>query len=193
MSKRQQQQRKKNREAQKRQQEELQAHRSAAQTSAQHAENLVDEMQSPEFLDKFRDAELPGWLEEELGPEASPVWSIANESQSDYRRHRFLNENRAERVIAEHNPGRLCKGPILELAQRVHNRPDKSARIDLTDQEVRWIREAERAKTAQQSLGKDARGLRAVTEAINTTRVEHGDDGDSDGGSVRGSLRKVFK
>ena len=181
------------REAQKRQQEELQAHRASAQTSAQQAEQLVDEMQSPEFLDKFRDTELPDWLEDELGPETSPVWAIANESRDDYRRHRFLNENRAERVIAEHNPGRLCRGPLLELAQRVHNRPDQSPRIDLTDQERRWIREAENAKTAQQSLGQEARGLRAVTEAINTTRVEHGDDNDNDGGSVRGSLRKVFK
>ncbi|WP_121744892.1 hypothetical protein [Natronorubrum halophilum] len=163
--------------------------------SARQAENLVEEMQSREFLDEFRDINFPAWLEDELGPEISQVYPIANETRADYRRHRWLNENRAERIVTEHSPGRLCRGPLLELAQGINDRPDQSPRIQQTDQERRHVREAETAKTAMQSLGQDARGLRAVTEAVHTSRVERSDsDGaDGSGGRVRGALNKVFK
>lgn len=179
----------------KRAQEEIQAHSAASAESAREAERLVEELQSREFLEEFRDLGLEEWLDDELGPEASPVWAIANESGADYRRHRFLNENRAERVIAEHSPGRLCRGPLLELAQEINDRPDQPPRIDLTDQERRHIREAEHAKTSMQSLGRDARGLRSITEAINTVRSESSDSGggDDSGGRVRGALAKVFR
>jgi hypothetical protein len=179
---------------QKRRQEEVQAQRAAAEYSARQAEQLVEEMSGPDFIDKFRDADVPEWLEEQMGAELSGVYAIANETSEDHRRHRWLNENRAERIIAEQNRGRLCRGPLLEMAQGVHERPDEHPKIGITDAERRQIRETESVKTSMQSLGKDARGLRALTEATAVTRTEHGDDAGDGGGKsrVRNALGKVF-
>lgn len=181
-----------NPEQQKRQREELQDHSVSSQQAAQQAERLVEEQKTPEFLEEFRDTDFPEWVEEELGPETSQVWAIANETRSDHRRHRWLNENRSERVISEHEPGRLCRGPLLELAQGVNDRPDIGVATDQTDRERRHVREAEEAKTALQSLGVEGRGLSAVTEAIHTTRTESKEEGE-ESGRVRGALNKVFR
>lgn len=180
-------------EKQKRDQEELQAAAASSRVGAAHADQLVDEMRNEQFLDAIRETDFDSWLEDELGPEISPVYAIANETQEDYRRHRFLNENRAERVISEHNPGRLCRGPLLELAQGINNKPDKAVATHLSADEKRHIREAESAKTAMQSLGKEARGLRSITEAVTTTRVENENEGSESSGSVRSSLSRIFK
>ncbi|PCR89442.1 hypothetical protein [Natrinema ejinorense] len=181
------------REQQQRQREELQERSASSKQASRQAEQLVEETQSQEFLEEFRDADMADWIEEELGPELSQMFPIANESREDYRRHRWLNENRAERIVSEHDPGRLCRGPLLELAQGVHDRPDQAPRIGQTDQERRHVREAETAKTAMQSLGIEARGLRSVTEAVHTSRLEKTDEGDSgSSGRIRGALNKVF-
>ncbi|SNZ06149.1 hypothetical protein SAMN06269185_1066 [Natronoarchaeum philippinense] len=177
-----------------RRQEDAQGQRAMAEQSARQAEELVEEMSGPDFIDKFRDPDVPEWLEEELGAELSGVWPLANETAEDHRRHRWLNENKADRVIAEQNAGRLCRGPLLELAQNVNTRPDETAKMGQTDWERRQTREAEGVKTAMQSLGKDGRGVSALTEATAVYRREQGGD-DSSGGSkgrVRKTLGKVF-
>lgn len=168
-----------------RRQEELNAHSASAnaavQTAAEHfqekRENFLDELSDPEV-----DSEDFENLSQILGPDLSRAYILANKQPEDLRRDFFLNENEAERVLNEHNAGRLCKGPFLALAQGVNHRPDMVINGQLTADEKRKIREGLRVKTARQSLGVGARGLKAASEIITTTHVDHGDgDGDDDG------------
>lgn len=178
--------------------EEVQATDAATRSALDRALREED-LDREDILDKLRRPDVDGSvvedLEEQLGPELSGVYAIANWTREDYQRARWLNENKAERVLAEQNPGRLCTGPFLELAQGTHRRPDKFANRPRTPDEERAVREAlGSVKTAMQSLAKGGEGLSAVADitAVTEHRQRRDDDDDSGGGRVRNAFGRVF-
>ena len=176
-----------------RRREEIQAQQAASQYASQAAaSSAFEQLERPEFLDKLSDAQVSSeffsTIEGMLGPEISRMHMLANETDEDFHRHFWLNENRAEQIIAEHSPGRLCKGPVAAVAQGVHN-TDQPVMTGFTEQEKRMVWEALSVKTAMQSLAKNNRGLRSVTEATAVSKVEHDKNDD---GSGKRFYQRVF-
>lgn len=178
---------------QQRRREEMAAQQAAASNMAQHATQQLEELQSAEFLDKLSDPEVDSeffpHLESLLGPEMARPLMLANEGKEEFNRHFWLNENLAERIIAEHNPGRLCKGPVAAVAQGVH-RTDQPVNVEFTDQERRMVWDASKVKTALQSLAIGNRGLKAVTESTAVTRKEGSDEQEQ--GRMGAAFSRVF-
>lgn len=180
-----------------RQQAEVQSQSVAANAAIEQALR-EQELDREDILDKLRRADVDGQvveqLEDQLGPFLSGVYPIANLTPKDHHRQRWLNENEAERHIAAQNPGRLCRGPLLELAQGTNERPDKWADQPRTPDEERVTREAlTGVRTAFQSLGKGGEGLSAVADITAVTEHrQHKDEEESGGGRIRGALRKVY-
>lgn len=164
--------------------EEQQAQSAAASGAMQEA---LREVQDEQFLERFRDVDIKGDDESsvlnELGVELAGVFAVANEDEDDYRRHKWLNRNKRERLRAARNPGRLCRGPFYELATGTHKRANQRPPKRLTQRDRRIIREAMEAKTALHSLGRGGEGLSAVSEvtAVTEHRRETEPEDDSSG------------
>lgn len=177
-------------------QEEIQAHgaavgegiRTAAKEQPQQQRHFLDELSDPEV-----DSEDHPHLSDTLAPDLSRSHIFANKDEEDIWRHRLLNENQAERMLAEHNFGRLCRGSIRRVALGIQDRPNVPTPEPLTQQEKRLTRSALSVKTARQTLAKGRAGLKAVSEITTATRVDRGDDGDDGGdGRLRRWSSKVF-
>ena len=177
-----------------RDQEELNAQQASTQAASQVAARqqaqgqgqaaLLDQISDPDAFNGDDEA-----LEQWFGIDFARSHALAQKDEEDVWRDRWLNENEADRVIHEHNPGRLCFGPFLELAQGVNDR-DVSAQEHLTDVGKRKTREAMKAKTAYQTMSKDGRTFKGITEIVTTNKVERNDGGDDSGrlGKVRKKL-----
>ena len=166
------------------QQEEFQATTQASgaatQASAQAASRKLQErLENPEFFAQLRDVDIDTteypWLEAKLGPLQAGAHLIANRSEEYENETRWLDKNRAERMVAEGEPGRLCRGKTLAVAQGVHRRDDKTLTQPNTPDERRAMRDALEAVTNFKSLGVDNVGLSSVTEATAVSRVEKGE------------------
>lgn len=164
--------------------EERQAQSAATQTTVAEA---LDRHDREQFLERFRDIDIKGEdadkIMSELGLEFAGIYAIANEDDSDYRRHLWLNRNRRERARSDRNPGRLCEGDILQLARGTHKRPDTESVSELTKRERRQMYEAFEARTALNSLGKGGEGLSAVSEVTAVTEHRRQTEPDDEGGS----------
>lgn len=174
-------------------QKELNAQQASAQVAAQEAarqgqqgqNRLLEQVSNPDIFNGSDEA-----LEEQLGIDFARPHILSQKEEEDVWRHRWLNENEADRIIHEQNPGRLCFGPFLALAQGVHDR-DTHPNERLTDVGKRKTREALNAKTAFQTMGKNGRTWKGISEIISTNKVERdGDESDSTGrlGKVRQKL-----
>ena len=171
--------------------EELNAQRAGTQTASQVAARRAQHRpQQSQLLEELSDPDIfngdDAVLEEWLGNDFARSHALAQKEEEDVWRDRWLNENEADRIIHEHNPGRLCFGPFLELAQGVHDR-DVDAQGELTNVGKRKVRTALDAKTAYQTMAKNGRTFKGVTEIVTTNKVERNDNGDGD----RGRLGKV--
>lgn len=177
-----------------RDQEELNAQQAttqaASQVAAQQAQrgqgHLLEEISDPDIFNG-EDEQLQQWF----GIDFARSHALAQKEEEDVWRDRWLNENESDRVIHEHNPGRLCFGPFLELAQGVHDR-DVSAQQQLTDVGKRKTREAMKAKTAFQTQGKEGRTFQGLTEIVTTNKVERDRDGSDSSGRLGKVRSKLF-
>jgi hypothetical protein len=156
-----------------------------AATSASQRK-LEEKIENPEFFQQLRDADLSAgddsefaWIEDELGPATSGAHIIGNRGPEYERQVEWLNRNRAERVISESEPGRLCSGSTLRVAQRVHGRPDKDVKPERTMDEKRGVRDAFDALTNLRSLAVGAQGLKSVTQATAVSKVEKSESKES--------------
>lgn len=174
------------------------ANRSAISEANQMARQAIEErMQNPEFLDKLQDAdvnsEVHDWLEDEIGPPLSGAHILGNMEEMHRHRQRWLNYNKVERMVAEQQPGRLCREHpyLLRIAQGVHKRDDKDLREPLTSDEKRVLRDVAEVLTVRQSLAVEAEGLESVTTATTETRNVQNSKEESSGfrGKVRGYLK----
>jgi len=174
--------------------EELAAHRASAQVASQTAARetrrgqgaLLEQISDPDIFNGS-DQELEEWF----GIDFSRAHALAQKDEEDVWRDRWLNENEADRVIHEHNPGRLCFGPFLELAQGVNDR-NVPAQQDLTDVGRRKTREAMKAKTAYQTMSKNGRTFKGVTEIVTTNKVERNDGSENSSGRLGSMRQKLF-
>ena len=175
-------------------QEEIEAQRAGAQAASQLAAKRAKRGQG-QLLQQISDPDIFDGNDEVLGDIFGPDFSrshvLGQKEEADVWRHRWLNENEAERIIHEANPGRLCFGPFLALAQGVHNR-DPEPQKPMTDVAKRKIRQTADAKTAYQSMAKDGRTFKGVTEIVTTSKVEREGENSNDRGRI-GKLRdKMF-
>lgn len=177
-----------------RDQEELNAQQATTQAASEVAirqaqrgqGQLLQEISDPDIFNGEDEA-----LEKWFNIDFSRSHALAQKEEEDVWRDRWLNENEGDRVIHEHNPGRLCFGPFLELAQGVHDR-DVTAQRELTDVGKRKTREAMKAKTAYQTMSKNGRTFQGITEIVTTNKVERNDSGDGDTGRLGKVRNKLF-
>ena len=177
-----------------RDQEELNAQQATTQAASQVAArqaqrgqgHLLEELSDPDIFNGADEA-----LEQSFGIDFARSHALAQKEEEDVWRDRWLNENEADRVIHEHNPGRLCFGPFLELAQGV-NDIDAEPQREMTDAAKRKTRTALDAKTAYQTMGKDGKTFRGVTEIVTTNKVERDGDVEESGGRLSKIRNKLF-
>jgi hypothetical protein len=153
---------------------------------------LQERKQNPEFLDRLRDlgldtSDFPR-MSSRLGPAGADSHLIGNRSEEYEREIKWLDQNRAERVVAERESGRLCNGRRLAIAQRVHQRDDKSVQGQLTIDEKRAIRNAFQAVTDYKSLAIGAKGIDALTTATTVTKRETNEEQSGATGRLSGFL-----
>ena len=174
--------------------EELAAHRATAQVASQAAARQAQRGQG-HLLEQISDPDIFNGsdeiLEEQLGIDFARSHALAQKDESDVWRDRWLNENEADRIIHEHNPGRLCFGPFLELAQGV-NKLDAQAQTPMTDAAKRKTREGLKAKTAYQTMSKNGRTFAGITEIVTTNKVERNDESEDSGGRLSKVRNKLF-
>lgn len=163
------------------QRQAAQRDRVAAETAGRVAgdaarQQVAKRIENPEFFQQLRDPDVDSgefpWLEDELGPLFSGAHIIGHRDD-DYEQHiKWGNMARAERVIHEGSPGRLCRGSVQEIAQGTHTREDKAAKGPHTVDERRAVRDAHEASTNLKSLAVGAKGLNSVTQATAVSKVE---------------------
>ena len=169
--------------------EEQNAQGAAASTASQVAAEQHSRRRQTQLIQELSEADVldaESGLKDILGVDFGRTHILAQKEEEDVWRNRWLNENEADRIIHEHNPGRLCKGPFLELAQRVNDR-DADPKKPMTAEGKRQVRTALEAKTEQQTMSKGGKTFRGITEIVTTSKVERNDNDDGD----RGRLGKV--
>jgi len=175
-------------------QEELAAQGASAQVATQEAARQTRRGQSA-LLEQISDPDIFNGidepLEEQLGIDFSRSQVLAQKEEEDVWRDRWLNQNEADRIIHETNPGRLCFGPFLELAQGVHDR-DVSPHGEMTDVGKRKTRQALKDKTAFQTMGKNGRTFKGITEIVTTNKVERDESGSDSSGRLGKIRQKLF-
>ena len=174
--------------------EELAAHRESARVASQAAARQQERGQAP-LLQEISDPDIFNGsdeiLKEEIGIDFARSHALAQKEEEDVWRDRWLNENEADRIVHEHNPGRLCKGPFLELAQGVNNL-DAQPQGEMTDAAKRKTREALKAKTAFQTMSKKGRTFKGITEIVTTNKVERNDSDENSSGRLGNIRQKLF-
>jgi len=118
------------------------------------------------------DTEKYDFLEGLLGPETAASHAIGSRSRQYEQQIKWGMLGKGEQHIAERSPGRLCSGYRLEIAQRVHQRRDKSTEEPLTTDERRALRSGYEAATNHQSLSVEGRGIKTVGETTVTAKRE---------------------
>ena len=175
-------------------QEEIAAQRAAAQSASEIASKRgpIDRgrlLQQISDVDIFEGDDQA--YEDLFGFDFARPQILGQKEEEDVWRDRWLNENEADRIIHERNPGRLCKGPFLELAQRVNDR-DTSAQQPLTNQGKRKVRQGLKHKTTFQTMAKNGKTFQGLTEIVTTSKVERDDDNSGDRGRLGKIREKLF-
>lgn len=169
------------------------ANRAAMASASQQAQETLF---NPHFFDELRDpdvdSELYDWLEDELGPVLSGAHIVGNRDEHYEHQQQWLNQNRAERQIAERTPGRLLRNNpyLLAVAQDVSSPSDPAFREPMTQPKRRVTRDAYDVATTLQSLSVGGYGLDSVTTATAESRVVK-NDREKSGTASR--LKKVFE
>lgn len=176
----------------------------SAQQSAQQVgiskqfEEVAKRKYNPGFFketsDLDADTELYDWLENELGAKSSRAHVLGNRPESFARQQELLNQNQAERMIAEREPGYLLrKNPeIMAVYQDVENMSHEDAVAPITkDRERRQYRDLAELLTTRETLAIDGTFVDALTRA--TTETSHRDQLEEDASGTTKRLRSVFK
>lgn len=166
-------------------QTEMQASSSASSAAIQQAAKEYRDNRD-KFVDELRDLGISGddaeEIADEFGVETAGVFALANEEEEDYRRHKFLNRNKRERVKSSREPGWLAqRNPeFIQLATGNHRREGQAGTQPLTARERHKMREVFEAKTALHSLAKDGEGLSAVSEITAVTEHRRSTDAEEE-------------
>ncbi len=170
----------------------------ASRSAMQMASKQVEHTQhNPNFLNEVRDADLDDgvfdWLEDELGPMFSKAHVVGNRGQDYEHRQTWLNQNKAERYIAERSPGRLLKDnpELMAISQDVEGTDDPMFRDAITSPKRRAVRNSMEVATTLQSLSVGMQGLDAFTTATAENRVVR--DQEENASGVKANAKKIFE
>jgi hypothetical protein len=117
------------------------------------------------FLGELRDAGLDEDMTADLGPRIAGSHVTAVREPEAYEQFiKWGNENDAERDIIRNDPGlHVRRRPtMMAIAQDVHRREDRAEKPAMTSDERADRREAAKAVTNFQSLGKGGKGIDTV-------------------------------
>lgn len=156
-------------------------HSATTQSTVQSASSRVEEnIMNPSFQAQLEEADLDSdefpWIEDELGPELSGSHITGNRDPEEYEREvKWLDANKAERIIAEKNPGRLLRQnpSMLKLAQQPNQRMVDDENIEepmVRSKDRRAVRSGMEVVTNRKALSAGMSGLDATTTATAETR-----------------------
>jgi hypothetical protein len=159
-------------------QKDMTADENAQQTASKLAREQV-RAKNPDFLAQLQQPDADSaeydWLEAEFGPIFSGAKILGNRDPHHRHRRMWLNRNKAERMVTEHESGRLCKGEVAEIAHRVHKRDDRELSDiadPMTTDEKRAVRDAMEIATNMESLSVGRAGLKAASEVTVQSKTE---------------------
>lgn len=150
-------------------------------------EGLIETLLDPDVsTDDDEDDDLSAALKTML----SRMHVLGNITREDHEARKPLNENRAERLKAEHPPaagiGSKCTGEFREIVV------GEGMKEPLTPDRARRLEEAADVRTKMESLsvgGKAFDGVTRIQSAVYTERDEHDGDG---GGSALSRARSLL-
>jgi multidrug efflux pump subunit AcrA (membrane-fusion protein) len=174
-------------------QKEQAEHQAATQAATQAAQKqLQKRLENPDFLAQLQDPDVDSqeydWVSNEMGPRLSGAHILGRRSEDFESDAKWANEVRQERMIAEASPGRLCKGPLLKIAQGTHRRSDVDVTERMTQDERRVLRDAHDVATNMASLSIESKGIDALTTATTVTKREKSESGTKSISERAGSL-----
>lgn len=154
------------------------------------------------------DTEMYDWLENELGAKGSRAHVLGNRPEEYAEQQMLLNQNQAERMIAEREPGRLQKkNPVIyALSQGLDplnsqdvqqldqvdwlDHPEAVVPIEL-DRERRQYRDLAEVLTTRETLAIEGEFVDALTTA--TTETRHQDRVEDEASGTTKRLQSVFQ
>lgn len=147
-----------------------------------------------EIADPDTDTDVWDWIQAELGPVLAKPQILGDRDRAFVEKSELLDANKAERIIAESQPGRLLKkNPELHAFWQGVSGPGSenyNAPIQHHD-EKRVIRDALELATNRKSLSVNGRGLDALTKATTETNVRK--DKEQEKKSIRERLTGVTR
>jgi hypothetical protein len=163
------------------------------QQSAAVQRGLQDEQiaKNPEFLEKFTDldpdSDLYDWLSDELGPSTGKHFALGNREEGHALAAELLARNKAEQMIAERTPKRICREhpTLLALAQGCtwpegqgpeSDNPPAEYRAPISDRRRRVLREAWKLIGSFRSLSEGAEGAGIVGTVQTESRTVQQDE-----------------
>jgi len=188
-------------EAQQQAQKEQTEHSATVNSATQSAQSRVTEnIMNPNFQAQLEAKDLDTdeypWIEDELGPELAGSHLTGNRDEEAYEQEiRWLDPNKAERILAEKSPGRLLRQnpAMLKLAQRKNPELVDDPGIEepmSRSKDRRAIRSAMDVATNRKSLAAGMSGLDATTTATAETRRVTNEENDS---STRDRVAKLWR
>ena len=147
-----------------------------------------------EIADPDTDTDVWDWLQSELGPVLAKPHILGDRQREYVEESALLDMNKAERVIAEGEPGRLLKkNPELHAFWQGcsgTDDPNYNAPFNHHD-ERRVVRDAMELATNRKSLSVGGRGLDALTKATTENNVRK--DSEQQKSSLRERLTGVVR
>jgi hypothetical protein len=147
-----------------------------------------------EIADPDTDTDVWDWIRDELGPVLAKPHILGDRDRSYVEESQLLDMNKAERIIAESEPGRLLKKNegLLAFWQGVEGTDDPAYNEPIRQHsERRVIRAALELATSRKSLSVGGRGLDALTKATTETQVRK--DREAEENSVKDRLTSVVR
>lgn len=177
------------------------AQESAARTAQSMAQSGIEErIQNPQFLEEYTDPDADSaafdWVEAEFGPLFSKAHVLGYRSEDYEREAKWLDMNKAERMIRERDPGRILKEhpDVLAVMQgeRYHPEADRydSLRNPVSQEQRRVQRDGAEVVTQRKSLAVGGTGSDNLTTATAEQRTVRNEQEESS--STRKKIRSIF-
>jgi hypothetical protein len=142
----------------------------------------VENLQNPDFLEAIQrpdvDSEVHDWLSAELGPVLSGAHVLGERPPEYAEQADLLEQNAAERYIAERTPGRFLRQDpeLLAVAQDVHGVDDPAFRAPVDSGRRRVVRDAHDVAAQRKTMSIDGAGRDTVGAVQTETKTNRRSD-----------------